>query len=56
MVVLVVLLLLALAFGIGAVIEGLLWALLICVAFVVATAWFGWRYLRSIGGRGRQRA
>jgi hypothetical protein len=42
MTVLVILLLLALVFGIGAVLEGLLWMFLIGLALVVAAAVFGW--------------
>lgn len=47
MTVLVVLLLLAVVFGIGAVLEGLAWALLIALVLVVVTAWFGWQKLRG---------
>jgi hypothetical protein len=46
MTVLVVLLILAALFGIGAVLEGLAWALLIAIVLVGAAAWFGWQKLR----------
>lgn len=45
MTVLVILLILAVIFGVGAVIEGLLWMFLIGVALVLAAAFFGWRAL-----------
>ena len=43
--VLVILLILAVIFGVGAVIEGLLWMFLIGVALLLAAAFFGWRAL-----------
>lgn len=46
MTVLIILLLLALIFGIGAVIEGLLWMFLIGFALLVAAIWFGWSRVR----------
>jgi hypothetical protein len=47
MTILIILLVLALIFfGIGAVIEGLFWMLLIGFALVVAAIWFGWTKLR----------
>jgi hypothetical protein len=47
MTILVLLLLLALIFfGVGAVIEGLFWLLLIGFALLVAAIWFGWTRLR----------
>jgi len=42
----VILLVLALAFGVGAVLEGLAWLLLIAIVLVAAAAWFGWSRLR----------
>lgn len=39
---------LALVIGIGAVLEALLWALLICLAIIAVAACLGWRKLRSI--------
>lgn len=48
MTVLVILLLLALVFGVGAVIEGLLWMLLIGIALFVAAALFGWSKFRQV--------
>lgn len=50
--VLVVLVLLALVFGVGAVLEGIAWALLVSVVIVVAAVWLGWRRLRGVT-RGR---
>jgi hypothetical protein len=47
MTILVILLLLALIFGVGAVIEGLLWMLLIGLALLVAAAVFGWSKFRG---------
>jgi len=53
--VVVILLLVAVAFGIGAVLEGLAWMFLIVVALIAVAAWVGWRKLRggvrrSLGG------
>lgn len=50
MTVLVILLLLALVFGVGAVIEGLLWMLLVVLALLVAAALFGWWKFREVTG------
>jgi hypothetical protein len=49
MTVLVILLILALIFGIGAVVEGLLWMFLIGLVLVVAAGWYGWTKLRRAG-------
>lgn len=46
MIVLVILVVLALIVGIGAVIEGLLWMFLIGFALLVAAIWFGWSRFR----------
>jgi len=46
MTVLVILAILAVLFGIGAVIEGLLWMFLIGFALLVAAVWFGWSKFR----------
>jgi hypothetical protein len=46
MIVLVILLVLALIVGIGAVIEGLVWMFLIGFALLVAAIWFGWSRFR----------
>ena len=46
MTVLIILVVLALLFGVGAVIEGLLWMFLIGLALIVAAIWFGWSRLR----------
>jgi len=43
----VILLLLALVFGAGAVLEGLAWLLLIALVLVVAAVWVGWSSLRQ---------
>lgn len=51
MVILVVLLLLALLFGVGAVIEGLFWLFIIGAVLLVAAAFTGYRSL----GSGRRR-
>lgn len=45
MVILVILLLLALLFGIGSVLEGLAWGFLIVVALLVAAAVYGYKKL-----------
>ncbi len=45
MTVLVILLILALIVGVGAVIEGLLWMFLIGVVLLLAAVFFGWRAL-----------
>jgi len=47
MTLLVVLIVLAALFGVGAVLEGLAWAFLIAVALIAAAAWFGWKKIRS---------
>ncbi len=46
-VVLVILIVLALVFGVGAVLEGIAWALLIGIALLVAAVWVGWQKLRG---------
>lgn len=46
MTILIVLLLLALIFGVGAVLEGLLWMFLIGLVLLLAAAWFGWTKFR----------
>lgn len=43
MIVLVVLVLAALVVGIGGIIKGILWAILIGILLVIAAAYFGWR-------------
>lgn len=48
MALLVVLLLAALVFGVGAVLEGLLWLFLITAVLIAAAVWFGWRKFRSV--------
>lgn len=49
--VLVILLLLALVFGVGAVLEGLAWMFLITFGLLVAAAWFGWTKVRGAARR-----
>jgi hypothetical protein len=51
MLILVVLVVLALALGVGAVLEGLLWLLLIGVVLLIAAGWYGWSKFRSVGAR-----
>jgi uncharacterized membrane protein YdbT with pleckstrin-like domain len=45
----IVLIILALLFGVGAILEGLLWAILISLVLVVAAAWFGFNKVRGAG-------
>lgn len=45
--VLVLLVVLALIFGVGAVLEGVLWVLLISVALLAVAVWFGWSKARG---------
>lgn len=47
MTVLIVLLLLALVLGIGAVLEGLAWGLLISLVLLGAAAWYGFTKVRG---------
>jgi hypothetical protein len=47
MTVVVILLLLALIFGVGAVLEGLFWLFVICGVFIVAGAVFAYRVLQG---------
>lgn len=47
MVVLIVLILLAAVFGIGAVLEGLAWAVLIALALVGLAVWYGYTRVRG---------
>lgn len=49
MTIVVILILLALVFGVGAVLEGLAWLFLITVALLLAAAWYGWTKLRGFG-------
>lgn len=48
MTLLVVLVVLAVVFGVGAVVEGLAWALLIAIVSIGAAAWLGWRKLKGM--------
>ncbi len=41
-----VLIVLAIIFGVGAVLEGLLWMFLLGFALLIAAIWFGWTKLR----------
>lgn len=45
--ILVLLVVLALIFGVGAVLEGIAWAMLISVALIAVAIWFGWRKSRG---------
>ncbi len=47
MAIVIVLLLLALIFGVGSVLEGLAWGFLIVVALVAAAAFYGFSKLRN---------
>lgn len=47
MVVLLILIIAILIFGIGGVIEGLLWAFIIGAVLALAAGFFGWRQLTS---------
>jgi hypothetical protein len=49
MVVVLILVLLALVLGVGAVLEGIAWALLITLALLVAAGWYGWTKVRGVG-------
>lgn len=51
MTILVILVILALLFGAGAVIEGLAWAILISLVLLAAAAWWGWSKVRGAAGR-----
>lgn len=46
-VLLVILVLAAVVFGVGAVLEGLLWGILLAVALLAVAAWLGMRTLRG---------
>lgn len=48
MTVLIILLVLAVLFGVGAVIEGLFWLFLIGFVLLVAAIWFGWSKFRRV--------
>lgn len=52
MTLLIVLVVLALLFGVGAVLEGLAWALLIALVLVAAAAWLGFQKLRGMPSSG----
>lgn len=51
MTILVILVILALLFGVGAVLEGLAWAILISLVLLAAAAWWGWTKVRGAAGR-----
>ena len=53
MTILVVLVILALIFGVGAVLEGLAWAVLISLVLFAAAAWYGFTKVRGFTSRGR---
>lgn len=44
----VVLVILAVIFGVGAVLEGVAWVLLIAAALTAAAIWFGWGRVRGL--------
>lgn len=45
--IIIILLILALVFGVGAVLEGLAWLFLITIVLLVAAAVFGWAKVRG---------
>lgn len=45
---LIILILLALIFGVGAVVKGILWVLLVAAVLVVAAAFVGYRKLKGL--------
>lgn len=51
MAVLAILIILALIFGVGAVLEGLLWAFLIGFVLLLVAGWWGWSKVRGATGR-----
>ncbi len=52
MVVLVILIILALLFGVGAVLEGIAWAILISLVLLAVAVWYGWTKVRGVTRRG----
>lgn len=48
MTLLIVLVILALIFGVGAVLEGLAWAVLISVVLLAVAAWYGFTKVRGV--------
>lgn len=51
MAIIIVLILLALIFGVGSVLEGLAWGFLIVVGLIVAAAFLGYKKLSSASSR-----
>lgn len=51
MTVLLILIILALVFGVGAVLEGIAWAILVSLLLLTAAAWWGWTKVRGESGR-----
>lgn len=51
MAVLVILIVLALIFGVGAVLEGLAWAFLITLVLLAVAAWWGFSRVRGMTSR-----
>ena len=47
-VLLIILVVLALIFGVGAVLEGIAWALIIGVVLLAVAAWLAWQKLRGV--------
>lgn len=54
MAVLVILIVLALIFGVGAVLEGLAWAFLIGLVLLLVAAWWGWSKVRGVADQRRR--
>ncbi len=51
MTILVILIILALIFGVGAVLEGIAWAILISLVLLAVAAWWGWSKVRGAADR-----
>lgn len=51
MTVLLILVILALIFGVGAVLEGIAWAILVSLLLLAVAAWSGWTKVRGVTGR-----
>lgn len=47
MAIVIILVVLALIFGVGSVLEGLAWAVLISIGLLAAAAWYGWTKVRG---------
>lgn len=51
MTVVVILIILALIFGVGAVLEGLLWAIMISLVLLALAGWWGFSKVRGVSRR-----